>query len=180
LLARLDHQPKLDTVPADLGAIAAEMETQLRVLAQDREVLLELSQTPAVSVDRDKIKQVILNLFHNAVQHTDPRHGRIVVTVEPADGGAGLSVSDNGNGIPASQLPLIFDRFYRLDESRARIHGGTGLGLAISRSIVELHGGTIEAASEVGRGSAFRFVLPACNGSLDALRAGVYNRGDNR
>lgn len=160
LLAKLDREPELSAMPADVGEIVHEMEPQLRLLAQQREVRFDLQPLPLIPLDRDKIKQVILNLFHNAVQHTDPQQGRIHLNAKHADNSVLLTVTDNGSGIPPEHLPRIFDRFYRLDESRSRIHGGTGLGLSISRSIVELHGGTIEAESAPGAGSVFRVILP--------------------
>ena len=74
---------------------------------------------------------------------------------------ATIEVEDTGSGIPAVHLPRIFERFYRVDNARARAEGGTGLGLAIVRHLVESHGGTVEAESELGRGTAVRFTLPA-------------------
>lgn len=111
--------------------------------------------------DNDKIKQVVLNLFHNAVQHTDRQTGRIAVTLTHEPGRALLQVKDNGPGIAKEHLPHVFERFYRSDASRTRKQGGAGLGLAISQSIVEAHGGQISAASELGAGATFTVVLPA-------------------
>jgi signal transduction histidine kinase len=71
-----------------------------------------------------------------------------------------LSVSDTGSGIPAQDLPYVFERFYRAGRSRARAEGGSGLGLAIARSIVDAHGGTIQVRSEIGRGTTFEITLP--------------------
>jgi two-component system OmpR family sensor kinase len=160
LLAKLDREPELNAMPADIGEIIREMEPQLRLLAQQRNVRFDMQPLPLIPLDRDKIKQVVLNLFHNAVQHTDPHQGRIALGVNLSGNSVYLTVADNGSGIPPEHLPRIFDRFYRLDESRSRIHGGTGIGLSISRSIVELHGGTIEAESIPGEGSVFRVILP--------------------
>jgi len=161
LLANLDRTPELTTVPTDLNRVLSEMEPQLRVLAQDRTIQFELRSVPALMLDADKIKQVVLNLVHNAVQHTDPAAGRIVMTTSSERDGVTLSIADNGTGIAPEHLARLFDRFYRVDESRSRLHGGTGLGLAITKSIVEHHGGTIQARSEVGRGTVFLVFLPA-------------------
>lgn len=161
LLANLDRSPELRTTPTDLNRVLTEMEPQLRVLAQDRTIELELRPIPTLALDSDKMKQVVLNLVHNAVHHTDPAAGRIVIATTPEPGGATLSIADNGSGIAPEHLARLFDRFYRIDEARSRQHGGTGLGLAISRSIVERHGGTIQACSEIGQGSEFRVFLPA-------------------
>ncbi|MBW5448120.1 HAMP domain-containing protein [Cohnella sp. CFH 77786] len=160
LLAKLDRKPELHSSAANLNAVVKEMEPQLRLLALEREVALDLRPLPLVPLDADKIKQVILNLFHNAVQHTDPLRGKIRIVTDAVKGGITLVVTDNGAGIPAEHLPKLFDRFYRVDEARAREHGGTGLGLSISRSIIELHGGSISVSSEAGKGSAFRLYLP--------------------
>jgi len=161
LLANLDRTPELRTVPTDLNAVLTEMNAQLLVLARERGVRLELQPIPQLPLDVDKMKQVILNLFHNAVQHTDPTTGRIVISTMAAQNSVLLTIADNGRGIDPRHLSRLFDRFYRVDESRSRMHGGTGLGLAITKSIIEHHGGTIEASSAVGHGSQFLVRLPA-------------------
>jgi two-component system OmpR family sensor kinase len=110
--------------------------------------------------DTDKIKQVILNLFHNAVQHTDPNTGNIKLSLMIADNQVELSIRDNGTGIETENLPYIFDRFYRIDRSRTRQYGGAGLGLSITKTIVNAHGGTIAVNSRVGKGSTCLIHLP--------------------
>lgn len=112
-----------------------------------------------VSVDPAKIQRVLANLVLNAIEHT-PRGGTVHLTVRPRSGSVEVAVQDSGEGIAESELPHIFDQFYRSDPARRRKSGGTGLGLAIARGIVEAHGGTIEAASRRGEGSTFRFTLP--------------------
>jgi len=161
LLANLDRTPELSKTPTDLNQVLAEMEPQLRVLSHNRSVRLDLHPIPTLALDADKMKQVVLNLVHNAVQHTDPEEGRIVIATKSGLDGVTLSVADNGAGIAPEHLAHLFDRFYRIDESRSRIHGGTGLGLAITKSIVEHHGGTIQARSAAGEGSTFLVLLPA-------------------
>lgn len=161
MLANLDRTPELQTSQTDLNPLLSEMEPQLRVLAQDRTVQLELRPIPTLSLDADKMKQVVLNLVHNAVQHTAPEAGRIVIATKSERNGVTLSIADNGTGIAPEHLARLFDRFYRVDESRSRLHGGTGLGLAITKSIVEHHGGTIQAQSEPGQGTVFLVFLPA-------------------
>ena len=115
---------------------------------------------PAVEADRTRIGQVIRNLLENAITHT-PHGSAVVVTLEPAAGGAGVSVMDGGPGIPEEHLPFIFERFYRADPSRARATGGAGLGLAIVRQIVEAHGGSVRAESVTGGGAKLTVSLPA-------------------
>lgn len=122
-----------------------------------------------VLIDADRIGQVLLNLLHNAVKFTSAG-GRVTVQTELVDApeprdGAGpwlqVSVCDTGIGIPAQDLPRIFERFYKVDRSRTRNAGGTGLGLAIAKHLVEGHGGRLSADSSEGRGSTFSFTLPA-------------------
>jgi two-component system phosphate regulon sensor histidine kinase PhoR len=113
-----------------------------------------------ISADRDKLYQVVVNLLDNALRHT-PSGGRVDLAVEPAEGTVDIVVSDTGSGIPSSALPHIFERFYVVDPARARGHSGTGLGLSIVKHIIEAHGGTVEATSELGAGSTFRCRLVA-------------------
>lgn len=114
---------------------------------------------PAANIDRHRIKQVLLNLLENAVAHTD-RGGSITVKAGLQGGMIYISVADTGEGIPAEDLPLIFERFYRVDKSRARATGGSGLGLTIAKRLVEAHGGNITVNSQPGRGSTFTFTVP--------------------
>jgi two-component system phosphate regulon sensor histidine kinase PhoR len=114
----------------------------------------------ALAADPDALRQILTNLFDNAVRHT-PRGGRIRVAAQLAKDGITLSVTDTGNGIPAEHLPRIFERFYRVDPGRARHQGGTGLGLAIVKHLVEAHGGRVDAESAVGRGTTIRLHFPA-------------------
>ncbi len=114
---------------------------------------------PPVNIDSRRISQVLLNLIDNAITHT-PQGGIITVTAKRLDNWIEIGVDDTGEGIPAEHLPNIFERFYRIDKSRTRATGGTGLGLAIARSLVEAHGGKIEARSEEGKGSFFSFTIP--------------------
>ena len=104
--------------------------------------------------------QVILNLFQNAVQHTDMDKGYIEISLGKQKQGALFSIKDNGPGISSRHISRIFDRFYRSDSSRTRKYGGAGLGLAISKSIVEVHGGSISVASQEGDGCMFQVWLP--------------------
>jgi len=161
LLAKLDRTPVIQLREGVLDGIIKEMAPQLRVLAGNRKVSLRLTSEVRCRFDKDKIKQVLLNLFHNAVQHTDPEKGDIQLSLNKVSDGVELTVRDNGNGIPKEHLPYLFDRFYRSDASRTRKYGGAGLGLAITKSIVELHTGKICVKSVDGEGSAFCVWLPA-------------------
>jgi two-component system phosphate regulon sensor histidine kinase PhoR len=112
---------------------------------------------PPVLADVERVQQVVANLVHNAVKFTPPG-GQVTLSAEPVGEEMVISVRDTGVGIPADDLPRIFERFYKAD--RARYGGGTGLGLSIARHIVQAHGGRIWAESAEGRGSSFYFSLP--------------------
>lgn len=101
----------------------------------------------------------IVNLIMNAIRYS-PENTTITVTVQQRDGSAVISVRDEGSGIPETDLPRIFERFYRVEKARSRAEGGTGLGLAIVKHIAHVHGGQIEAESTLGKGSTFRLILP--------------------
>lgn len=112
-----------------------------------------------IEIDTDKMTQVIDNILNNAIKYS-PDGGKVTVTMQTTDTQLILSISDQGLGIPKKDLPLIFDRFYRVDKARSRAQGGTGLGLAIAKEIVKQHKGFIWANSKEGEGSTFTIVLP--------------------
>jgi two-component system phosphate regulon sensor histidine kinase PhoR len=114
---------------------------------------------PALALDPLKITQAVENLLDNALKYTPPG-SRITIRLAARDAEAVVSVLDDGPGIPAADLPHLFERFYRVDKGRSREKGGTGLGLSIVKHIVQLHGGRAWAASEPGQGSAFHLALP--------------------
>jgi signal transduction histidine kinase len=118
-----------------------------------------LDKLPPVSIDAHRVRQVLHNLLENAVAHTS-QGGSIMLTVYQRDNKVKISVADTGEGIPAEDLPNIFERFYRVDKSRTRTTGGSGLGLTIAKRLVEAHGSKIEVESEPGKGSTFTFALP--------------------
>jgi two-component system OmpR family sensor kinase len=162
-LSRLDSTVPLRRQSVDLGNLLVEVADQMRPLADARLVSLLVSAPPDVAAmgEPDRLKQVVLNLTDNAIRYT-PEGGevRLTAAVEQSAGQVRIEVQDMGPGIPAQDLPHIFDRFYRGDISRARSTGNTGLGLAIARAIVEAHSGTISAESVPGKGATFRVVLP--------------------
>jgi two-component system OmpR family sensor kinase len=144
----------------DLRQVAAIAIEALEPLASERQVSVSLSgETPAVLGDRDRLQQVVANLVDNATRMTPPA-GRVEVLLSSADDRAIVEVRDSGPGIPAGDLPRLFDRFYRSGMSRDRATGGAGLGLAIVKAIVTAHGGTIEAENRPGGGAAFTVRLP--------------------
>jgi len=117
---------------------------------------------PDLSLDPERMGQVLGNLLDNALRHT-PAGGTVSVSADASEGAGhvALSVTDTGSGIPAAHLPHVFERFYRVDAARDRAHGGSGIGLAIAKALVEAHGGQLTASSPgAGQGSTFRIVLP--------------------
>lgn len=114
---------------------------------------------PAIEIDPDRVQQTIGILIANALHHT-PAGGSIDITLGREGEYAVIKVADTGTGIPPEDLPHVFERFYRADKSRSRERGGSGLGLAIAKSIVQAHGGSIGATSEVGHGTTVRVALP--------------------
>jgi two-component system OmpR family sensor kinase len=165
LLTRFDANPlgALQRAPVDLTALATEVVEVTRLLAPDREVRLDAPADAAIVVpgDADRLRQALLNLCANARAYT-PAGGAITVGVRSARPRATLTVADTGEGIPAEDLPRIWDRFYRVDPARARQsgQGGLGLGLAIVHSIVAAHGGTAAIASTLGAGTTVTLTLP--------------------
>lgn len=112
-----------------------------------------------VEIDPDKMTQVLDNILNNAIKYS-PDGGKITVSMKTTETQLIISISDEGLGIPKKDLPLIFDRFYRVDKARSRAQGGSGLGLAIAKEIVKQHKGFIWAHSTYGKGSTFTIVLP--------------------
>ncbi|MDX1687827.1 MAG: ATP-binding protein [Candidatus Promineifilaceae bacterium] len=145
------------TSVADIVLPAAER-LQPQIERNELELIVDLpSGLPRVLVDAARVQQVVTNLVHNAIKFT-PAGGRITVSAKEEEGMVVVRVRDTGVGIPATDLPRIFERFYKTD--RARSSGGTGLGLAIARHLVQAHGGEIWAKSKEGKGSSFYFSLP--------------------
>ena len=153
---RLDLEPQ---TPADLVERAS---AALRPASDEAGVALAAGVAkglPAVRADRERVAQVLRNLVTNALQHT-PSGGRVTLGARVVEGAIEFSVRDTGQGIPPEHLPLVFERFHRVDPSRSRETGGAGLGLAIVRRLVEAHGGTVRVESGVGEGTTFSFTLP--------------------
>jgi signal transduction histidine kinase len=117
---------------------------------------------PRVAADRDKLRQVLVNLVENAIKYS-PDGGRVTVTVASVDAGVRLTVADEGLGIPEREQTRIFDKFHRLDPNMTRGVGGTGLGLYICREFVVGMGGRISVESREGHGSRFSIELPAAD-----------------
>ncbi len=145
-----------------LGPLVTQVMSEIEVASADRDVVVHSDvpdDLPSIEADPERVHQVIFNLVDNAVRFT-PEGGEVRIEAHRHNGAVEVSVADTGVGIPADALPRLFERFYRVDPARAREDGGTGIGLAIARSVVEAHGGTIRAESEIGHGSTFTFDLP--------------------
>jgi two-component system phosphate regulon sensor histidine kinase PhoR len=151
----------LDVEPVDLVGLAKEVTGGYADRAEERRVKLHIELRADVSIrgDRAQLGLLLSNLLDNAIRHT-PAKGSICVRLHTTESRAVLQVADTGEGIPAGELPRVFERFYRVDKARARLTGGTGLGLAIVRHVAEAHGGTVRAQSELGEGSTFTVMLP--------------------
>jgi signal transduction histidine kinase len=128
-------------------------------LADERGAKIFVEAKPLEIIgDSERLAQVVTNLLTNAIQYNQPG-GEVRVKLESQNDLAVLTVADTGQGIAAENLPRVFGRFFRADESRTGA-GNAGLGLAIAKAIIAAHGGTIEVASEVGKGSTFTLRLP--------------------
>ena len=161
-LARSDFDAMpLEVEPVNIMPFFTELSERARIVAREQEASLhiELAATGLVWIDPAQIMQVVLILVDNAAKYSP---GGEPVSLRSRVNGAELvvEVADQGPGIPEAELPLVFERFYRVDKGRSRKQGGAGLGLAIARSIVEAHGGRIEAESTLNKGTRMRFYLP--------------------
>lgn len=166
-LTRLDQHAVQEMKLDNISEIIEEVLPQLNVLSGERKIELQLTDNIFAYVNRDQIKQVILNLVQNAIRHTDEKSGVISISTayskESSRDFAVIKVADNGTGISNENLNKIFDRFFRSEEHRARKYGGYGLGLSIVKAIVDAHEGKIEVASEIGSGTVFSVYLKLKN-----------------
>lgn len=157
------HAKALDLYPL-LTVVVQKFADQLLAEGSPRLLLDCPPNMASVLADSERVEQILVNLIGNALRYTPA--GSITVRAWEAVAGSGsapmiwIAVIDTGQGIAMEDLPHVFERFWRADRSRDRNSGGTGIGLAICRRLVELQGGTIEAESELDRGSTFRFSLP--------------------
>jgi signal transduction histidine kinase len=162
-LARLQNgQFSMQMVAIDISQIVAAVGQRLAIVAQKKGLTLDVDATsmPEINGDGDRLAQVITNLVSNAIKYT-PSGGKIRVKTQVNNGGIEIVVQDTGVGIPAEDLPRIFERFYQVDKARGP-RRGSGLGLAITQEIVQAHGGTISATSAgAGKGSTFTVWLPS-------------------
>jgi two-component system OmpR family sensor kinase len=162
LLARLDEGRPLERRPVDLTTVVGEAVDAARVVEPDRTIELAVEQV-TVTGDEDRLRQVLDNLLANARTHTQP-DTPVSVGLRRVDGRAELTVADRGPGLTEEQAARVFERFYRVDDSRARASGGVGLGLSIVTAVTEAHGGTAEVRPTPGGGATFVITLPLAAG----------------
>jgi two-component system phosphate regulon sensor histidine kinase PhoR len=160
-LSRIETgKAELKKEPIDLNKLVEEVIAQLSPQAERQQLSISrefATNLPSVPADKDRVRQVITNLVHNAIKFT-PGGGRIIITSRALEGSVVVHIADTGIGIPEEDLPRVFERFYKGDKARAG--GGTGMGLAIAKHVIQAHGGTIWVQSEEGKGSTFAFSLP--------------------
>ena len=148
---------------ASLAKIAEDVFSSFQDEANSRNIILKLERGDSpyqIDADGVKLSIALSNLVKNAIQYTDSG-GRVMVKLEEDSGYFKVTVKDEGIGIPARDLPRVFERFFQVETHLTRRYGGMGLGLAVAKAMIELHGGRIWAESEVGKGSTFTFLLPA-------------------
>jgi heavy metal sensor kinase len=161
-LARADAgKEQWNFTEVNLGKLITNLSIDIDILCQEKGLSFQLGQPQDLVVkgDEARLRELFMNLLDNAIRYT-PAPGTVSVSLRREGQMAVVAITDTGIGIPAEDIPFIFERFYRVDKSRSRAEGGSGLGLAICKHIVEAHGGKIEAESQVGVGSTFSVRLP--------------------
>ena len=162
-LSRMDNNKKrIKKVSFDLGNLAKECQKKLAIEIKKKKHHVECLVTadvPPVYADKDDIQRVILNILSNSIKYT-PEGGTIKIYVGFVYSDAYIKIIDNGIGIPEEDLNRIFERFYRVDKSRAREMGGTGLGLSIAKEILDKNGGSIDIKSEINKGTEVVIKIP--------------------
>jgi len=166
LLARLDEGRPLEREPVDLAAIVVDAVDAARVVDHDRPIDVEV-EAATVLGDRDRLRQVVDNLLANVRAHTPPATD-VTVALKRVDLRAELRVSDTGPGLTGDEAAQVFERFYRVDTSRARASGGVGLGLSIVVAVAAAHGGTAGVESTPGSGATFTISLPLAPNAASA------------
>lgn len=159
LLERQDSGVPIAKQPIELDTLMLEVYRQAHITAKGITLTLGAEDQAIIVGDRDRLKQVLLNLVDNAIKYT-PQGGKVTLSLTKEDPWVKVAVQDTGIGIAQENLPNLFERFYRVDKARSRDAGGTGLGLAIAKSVVDAHNGKITVESQLGHGSTFTVWLP--------------------
>lgn len=165
-LAKADRGDDIPKEPVALAQLASEVVrgAEPRAAEKHLDLIFEHTATPTVFGEPGLLRQLLANLVDNAIKFTET--GSVTVRVGSSGGRAWVEVSDTGPGIPAAEMPHIFDRFYRADKARSRIVPGTGLGLAIVRSIARVHAGEVSAGRSPSEGALFRVTIPSMQAPL--------------
>lgn len=151
---------ELNKTEVDISKILKNIFINFEKQLLDKDINLELNIDKCkISVDKDKISQVILNIFSNSIRYTN-KGGKIIITCFEDESMVYISIKDNGIGISKKDIDKIFERFYRTDKSRSQCSGGLGVGLTISKDIVKAHKGEISVTSEINKGTEFIVKLP--------------------
>lgn len=158
-LSKLDRKVQMGKAEVNLNDVLEDIFPLLKMIQEGRELKLVIGGIPNVLMNRKKIEQVILNIVQNAIFHSDPKTPIMIRTYQENEKVV-LAITDHGEGIAEEHLPLIFDRFYRIDTDRSRESGGTGLGLAICQEIMHAHNGEIDVQSIVGKETTFFIRFP--------------------
>jgi two-component system, OmpR family, sensor histidine kinase ResE len=164
-LARMESEEiTLHLEEVELNEFLDRVTRKFSGMVKDKNIKLTFTRTSIekLTIDQDRIEQVLTNLIDNAIRHTT-ENGRVDVEIQPLTSGVNFSVTDNGIGIKDEELPYIFERFYKTDKARTRGRSGIGLGLAIAKKIVEAHKGQISVESKIGQGTTFSFYIPRKN-----------------
>lgn len=161
-LSTQEYAQQIKLEPTELAPLLYQVQQYLAPSAEEKDIQIKIDSPPApiiIMANPDWLKQILINLLDNSIKYTLPT-GKVTLKCYQENKEAVLVIEDSGIGIPTADLPLIFDRFYRVDKARTRSAGGTGLGLTIVKFIVELHGGEIQVQSVVKKGTTFTIKLP--------------------
>jgi signal transduction histidine kinase len=164
--AEIERRPHPVQVADVMRALAPEMHVRARWVAVDLQIDVP-DALPLISATNEEIEHLLTSLVNNAIKYTDPG-GKVRVSLKEEDGNVVGIVRDTGIGIPAEEMPLIFQEFYRTEAAKERTQG-TGLGLSIVKRVLDLYGGRIDVESEPGKGSIFTFTLPAIKEAKEAV-----------
>ena len=156
-----ENQVNLDYKPVDLRALVEEVCKHAEILAEEKNIKIIIAFLELIEIQGDEVRlrQMVWNVLQNGIKYTQ-QGGELKISLQNEGDFALLTIQDTGIGIPEEDLPLIFNRFYRVDKARTRDEGGSGLGLSICRQIAEAHKGKIEVESKLGVGTRFKICLP--------------------
>ncbi|MEI8217156.1 MAG: ATP-binding protein [Eubacteriales bacterium] len=150
---------KIEKTKFWLDEMIMEIIKESKLVSNTHEIYSKINEHISIEADRRLVKQMLRAIIDNSLKYTE-KNGSIEIDSRHSNGNAVITVADTGIGIPSKELPYIFDRFYRVDKARSRESGGTGLGLSIVKWIADIHGGYVNAKSEIGKGTTMTISLP--------------------